>query len=93
MGPQGWQPKFVQHIAEATCISPSTAGPGSCPLHLLHLCDLCFVTRMPNRRCILELRVHKYFACNFLSVPRCQCKIAQKETQCPAALHEISEIC
>ena len=45
-GLQGCPLKFVQHIADTTCVPPSLAGPpGSCPLHLLHLCDLSFHDR------------------------------------------------
>ena len=58
MGLQNWPLKFVQHIVEATCISPLLAGPsGSCLLHLRHLSNLNFVIGMPNRYCIIELRV------------------------------------
>ena len=69
---QGRPLKFVQHIADTTCISPSPAGPsGSCPLHLLHLCYLSVMTGMPNRSYILKLRSNQCFVCNFLSVPSC----------------------
>ena len=85
-GLQGWPLKFVQHIADATCISPSPAGPPcSCPLHLLYLCNLSFEIGMPNRSCILELRANHCLICNILSrvsVPRCQCQIAPKKTHC-----------
>ena len=38
---QGWPLKLVQHIADATCVPPSPAGPpSSCPLHLLYLLNL-----------------------------------------------------
>ena len=61
-GLQGWPLKFVQHIADASCISPSPAGPsGSCPLHLLHLCNLSFMIGMSNRSCILKLKVEPMF--------------------------------
>ena len=34
---------------DTTCIPLSPAGPpGSCPLHLLHLCNLIFMIGMPN---------------------------------------------
>ena len=80
---QGWPLKFVQHIADTTCIPPSPAVPsGSCPLHLLNLCYLSVMIGMPNRSCILELRSHQCFVCNFLSVPRCQCQVAPKKTLC-----------
>ena len=46
-----------KHVADATGVSPSPAGPpGSCPLYLLHLSNLSFMIGMPNRCCILELR-------------------------------------
>ena len=82
-GLQGWPLKFVQHIADTTCISPSPAGPsGSCPLRLLHLCYLSVMIGMPNRSCILKLRSNKCFVCNFLSVSRCQCQVAPKKSHC-----------
>ena len=56
-GLQGWPLKFVKHVADATGVSPSPAGPpGSCPLYLLHLSNLSFMIGMPNRCCILKLR-------------------------------------
>ena len=81
---QGWPLKFVQHVIDATCDSPSPASPpGRCLLHLLHLLNLSFNTGMPNRCCILELRANQYFVCNFLCVPRCQYQIApKKKTHC-----------
>ena len=73
MGLQGWPLKYVQHAADATGVSPSFAGPpGSCPLHLLHMSNLSFMIWMPNRCCILELRVYQCFVCNFLSVSWCK---------------------
>ena len=57
--------------AEATCISPSPAGPpSSCPLHLPHLLSLSFVIGMPNNCCIRQLRADQCFVCNFLRLPR-----------------------
>ena len=42
---------YVQHVTDATGVSPTPAGPpGSCPLHLLHLSNLRFMIGMPNRR-------------------------------------------
>ena len=65
-GLQGWPFKLVQHMADATFIPPSPADPpGSCPLHLLHLCSLSFMIGMPNRCCILQLRANQCFICNF----------------------------
>ena len=51
------------------------------PLHLLHLSSLSIIIGMPNRSCILKLRMDQCFLCNFLSMPRCQCRIARKKTQ------------
>ena len=83
MGLQGWPLKFVQHIADATCISPSPAGPpGSCPLHLLHLCNLSFVIGTPNMSCILELRANQLLYATSFNVPRCQCQTVPKKTHC-----------
>ena len=63
-GLQGWPLKFVQHIADATCIYPSTAGPPGCCLpHLFHLCNLSFIIGMPNMSCILELWANECFVC------------------------------
>ena len=77
MGLQGWPLKLVQHIADATCVPPSPAGPpSSCPLHLLYLLNLKFVIGIPNRCCILELRSNQCFVCNFLcmlSIKLCSC--------------------
>ena len=40
MGLLGWPLEFVQHIANATCVPPSPAGPpGSCPHHLPYVED------------------------------------------------------
>ena len=86
-GPQGWPLKIVKHVADATGVSPSPAGPpGSCPLNLLRLSNLSFMIGMPNRCCILELRTNQCFVCNFLSVPRCKGQIAPKKTQCLSCL-------
>ena len=68
----------------------------SCPLHLLHLCNLSFPIGMPNRSCILELRASQCFVCNFLSVPRCRganAKLRRRKPIVLVALHEISETC
>ena len=84
MGLQGWQLKFVKHVADATGVPPSP--PGSCPLHLLNLSNLRFMIGMPNMCCILELRANQCFVCNFLSVPRCKGQIAPKKTHCLSCL-------
>ena len=82
-GLQGWPLKFVTHIADATGVPTSPAGPpDSCPLHRLHLSNLRFMIGMPNRCCILELRANQCFVCNFLSVPRRKGQIAPKKTHC-----------
>ena len=48
---QGWPLKFVKHIADATGVPPSPAGPpGSCAPHLLHLSNLSFMIGMQGRR-------------------------------------------
>ena len=74
---EGWPLKLIQHIADATCISPSPAGPSdSYPLHLL---NLSFVVGMPKRRYILKLMANQCSVCNFLSLPICRCQIAQKK--------------
>ena len=79
---QGWPLEFVQHIVNATPVTPSPAGPpGCCLLHFLHLFCLSFIIGMPNRSCILKLRTNKCFVCNFLCVPRCKSQIAPKKTQ------------
>ena len=50
MGLQGWPLKLVKHIADATGVPPSPAGPHGCsPLHLLHLSSLSFIIGMPKR--------------------------------------------
>ena len=68
-GLQGWPLKVVKHIADATGVPPSPAGPpGSCPLHLLNMSNLRFMIGMPNRCCNLELRANQCFVCNFLKV-------------------------
>ena len=77
MGLQRWSFKFVQHIANATCVSQLPAGSSSsCPLYLLHLLNLNFMIRMPNMCCmlVLELRADQCFVCNFLCMLRCQCQ-------------------
>ena len=80
-GSPGMATQVVKHIADATGVPPSPAGPpGSCPLHLLHLSNLRFMIGMPNRCCILELRANQCFVCNFLSVPRCKSQIAPKKS-------------
>ena len=49
MGLQGSPLKFVQHVADATCIPPSLAGsPNSCALHLLYMLNLKFVVGIPK---------------------------------------------
>ena len=86
-GLQGWPLKLVQHIADATCVPPSPAGPpSSCPLHLLYLLNLKFVIGIPYRCCILELRSNQCFVCNFLCMLRCQSQIAPKKTHCLSCL-------
>ena len=71
MGIQGWPLKFVQHVADATCVSRYPAGPpGSWHLHILHLSNLSFMIG-------LELRANQCFLCKFYSVPRCKGQIAQ----------------
>ena len=86
-GLRGRPLKFVKHVAGATGVSPSPAGPpGSCPLYLLHLSNLSFIIGMPNRCCILELRANQCFVCNFLNVPKCKGQIAPKKTQCLSCL-------
>ena len=86
-GLQGWPLKFVQHVADATCIPPSHAGPhSSCHLPILYLLNLKFVIGMLNRCCILELRANQCFVCNFLRMPRCQCQIVLKKTNCLSCL-------
>ena len=52
-----------------------------CLLHLLHLLSLSFMIGMPNRGCILKLRMNQCFVCNFFCMPRCQCQIAPKKAQ------------
>ena len=78
--------RLVQHVAKVSCIPPWPAGsPSSCPLHLLYLLNLKFVTGIPNRSCILKLGVNQCSVCNFLSMPRCQGQIAPK-THCLSCL-------
>ena len=49
-GLEGWRLKFVQHIADTSCLSPSPAGPpGNCPSHFLHRLNLSFVMGMHAR--------------------------------------------
>ena len=79
----GWPLKFVKHILDTTPVPPSPAGPpGCCLLHILHLFCLSFIIGMPNRSCILKLRMNQCFVCNFLCMPRCNSQIALKKTQC-----------
>ena len=86
-GSPGMAIKFVKHVVDTTGVSPSPAGPpGRCLLYLLHLSNLSFMIRMPNRCCILELRTNQCFVCIFLSVPRCKGQIAPKKTQCLSGL-------
>ena len=88
-GIHGWPLKFVQHIADATCISPSPASPpGS---WLLHLCLLNPSFVIPNRCCIIELRANQYFVCNFLSLPRCKAKLRRRKPMALVAVLEISD--
>ena len=80
---QGWPLEFVQHIIHATHVTPSPAGPQGCCLpHFLHHFCLSFIIGMPNRSCILNLRMNQYSVCNFLCVPRWKNPIAPKKTQC-----------
>ena len=51
-------------------------------LHFLQLFCLSFIIGMPNRSCILKLRMNQCFVCSFLCVPRCKSQIAPKKTQC-----------
>ena len=77
--PPGMPTQFVQHVADATCVSSSPAGThSSCPLHLLHLLNSSVMIGMPNRCCVLELRANQCFVCNFLGVPMYQVRIAPK---------------
>ena len=89
---QGWPLEFVQHVAEATCVSPSPAGPPSSCMSSVPSppAESEFILDMPNRCCILELRANQCCVCNFLCVPRCQCqnKMAPKKTA-----RNIIEIC
>ena len=86
-GSPGMATQVRQAYRDVTCFSQSPAGPsGSCPLHLLQLSNLSFMIGMPNRYCILELRVNQSFVCNFLSVPRGKGQIAPKKTQCLSCL-------
>ena len=86
-GLQGWPLKLVKHVADASDVFLSPAGPpGSCPLYLHHLSNLSFMIGMSNRCCILELRANQCFVCNFLSVPRCKGQIAPMKTQCHICL-------
>ena len=49
-GPPGWPPEFVQHIVNATPVTPSPAGsPGCCLLHFLHLFCLSFIRPKKKR--------------------------------------------
>ena len=80
--PPGMATQVRPACPDATCVSPSPAGPpGSCPLHLLYLLNLSFMIGLPHRCCILELSANQCFLCNFLRVPRRQCQIAPK-THC-----------
>ena len=67
-GPPGMATQIAEHVADATCIPPSLAGPPSCPLHLSYQLNLMFVIGIPNTCmcCILEFRVNQYCVCNFL---------------------------
>ena len=45
--------KLIKHLADTTCISPSSAGPtGCCPLNIFYLVNLKFRVRAPNECCI-----------------------------------------
>ena len=49
-----WPLKFIKHLADTTCVSPSPAGPtGGCPLNFLYLINLKSWVRDPNGCCIL----------------------------------------
>ena len=48
-GLKRWPFKFIKHLADTTCVSPSPAGPtGGCPLNFLYLINLKFWVRAPN---------------------------------------------
>ena len=99
---QRWPLKLVQHVADATCISLSPAGPpSSCPLHITYLLNLSFMIGIPNRCCILELRENQCSLCNFLSfclgirskLPDYIIILRRREPIVLVALFEIYEIC
>ena len=43
------------------CSSIACRSTCSCPLHLLHMCNLSFMIGMPNRSCIVELWANQCF--------------------------------
>ena len=93
-GLQGWPLKFVKHVADATGVSPSPAGPpGGCPLHLSHLSNVSFMIGMSNRRCILELRANQCFNATSLVYLGAKAKLRRIKPTVLVALAEISEMC
>ena len=73
--------QLIEHFANTTSVAPPPAGPVGCrPLYLLHLLNLRFTIRAPNRCCILQFRAYQSFVCNLLSTPRCESQVPSKET-------------
>ena len=85
----------VKHIADATGVPPSPAGPpGRCPLHLLHLSNLSFMIGMPNVGAAYSSlgRTNVLYATSLVCLGA-KAKLRRRKPIVLVALAEISEMC